>query len=343
VKHRIGGSPPLPASLLNRAPPGTGVRWVASGRDGYLLICRGAPVRRWLLPDFLCGVVPRTLAAAGARVSAYRAGGLARIPAAERRRSVVVLLWDVDRGPARPDVIAAQDAPLVVEDRCVWAGLPWHLPDLTPSHVAVGSCRKWLGTGDGGWVVARGTELGRRCADPEVSHVVAVAAAALLRRLRTVRELSSLEAANIACAELAEAALGIPTRPRAMSQLGTALLSAAGRQDDARRSRSQLAGHIFGLLGSSDRPRPGATGVRVASPRRDALRRSLSSSGVYAPVHWPDGAWSGSAAARALAATTLTLPAPSDLSEHEERDYLRLLSAAIKRFGVRAAPLAPSK
>lgn len=314
--------------------------WVASGRDGYLLIHRGAPVRRWLLPDFLCGVVSQTLSAAGAHLSAYGAGALAQIPAAERRRSVIVLLWDVDRGPSRRDAVAARDAALVVEDRCVWAGLPWHMPDVRKGHLAVGSCRKWLGTGDGGWVIGRGRTLGNRCATPGAAHVAAAAAAALLRRLRTFRDLTSLEAANVACADLAETALGIPARPRAMSQLGVALLTAAGRQDEARRRRARLAGRIAGLLGSSDRPRPGAIGVRVESPRRDAFRRSLFRSGVYAPVHWPDGAWSGAATSRVLAAATLTLPAPSDLSEREERAYLRLLLPLIKRFGVRTVTLA---
>jgi hypothetical protein len=335
-----GGNPSVPASLLAGVPARAGVNWVASGRDGYVLIQRVARVRHWLLPEFLCGVVPRTLAGVGTRVSAYRPGALEDVPLNERRRSAIVLLWDVDRGPLPRDVHAARPGKLVVQDRCVWAGLPWHLRALPARHLAIGSCRKWIGIGDGGWVVGGQRAFSGRWGPGDEIHVAAAAAAALIRRLRSYFDDSGiLESANLACVDLAEAALGTPRWPRAQSRLGHALLMSAGRQDEARRSRARLAGRIAGLLGQSNRPRLGAIGIRVITPHRDALRSALSRKGVYAPVHWPDGAWTGSPRARAHAAATLTLPAPSEVSGPEEEAYLRMLAGVIGRFDVRVGEL----
>jgi hypothetical protein len=218
--------------------------------------------------------------------------------------------------------------------------LPWHLGTLSLGHVAIGSCRKWLGLGDGGWVVSRGPGVGTPDAPPDDAQVAAVVAAAALRRMRLVSDDARLEVANVVCSELAENGLGAPQRPRAISRLGWAMLSASGRHDGERTQRSRLAGRIAALVGPSGRVRPGAIGVRVAAERRDELRAALARARVYAPIHWRDGAWSGSREARKVAATTLTVPAPAGLSAGEIADYLGLLARVLRKYRATAITLA---
>ncbi len=346
----IGGNPPVAEAWFEPASGEGAVTWLASGRDGYLLAVLASGIRDWLVPDPICPVVIEVLRAAGCAVRAYRHGGLADH---NRNGAAVALAWDVAARPHEADIAAASAAALVLEDRCLWAGLP---ADLTaePAHEpaagggrrwVVGSARKWLGTAEGGWLVSP-RSLGLPLDPPDRRHAALQLAAAAVRAARRGGATASdataavaagsdsspdLERASLALVPLAEDAVGTPQRPRAMSRLGRALLGHGAAEVRAERAATTAA--LAARLGATWTPGPGASALRLAFPTvesRDACRQALKTSGVLAPIHWPGAAWSGEASARAAMMRTLTLPVA--VGDAGRAAYVKLMATVLDGF-----------
>lgn len=356
----VGGNPPLPDILLQagRSAGPENCVWLASGRDGYLLIARSLGDAEWFLPDFFCAVVPETLGRSGIHCTPYRPGKLRNAWKNGGRARVSVLVWDVADGPAASDASAvAEDGGLWVEDRCLWAGMPSQIPAPGENAFAVGSLRKWLGVAEGGWVRsvrALGTER-LASAPARRTHVAAQLAASALRRLRLEMASASaspeagrleadqpevtLLAANLLASTIAEETLGIPRDPRPISRLGMALAECAGEFETERLSRLQTAREIQKFLESKVTEQElsaGVLGLRLWCSQRDALLARLAELEIHAPVHWRDGDWSKAAgAAASLADQTLTLPCPALPDEAARSNYLERLRRALKPFEYR--------
>jgi hypothetical protein len=338
----IGGNPPIASALQQPAPwNADGVWWLSSGRDAYLLAARLLSGRRWLLPDLLCPVVINTLRIAGATCVPYRPGRLAETLQAS---DVVVLAWDPQGGPSSEDLSASADHPAIIEDRCLWAGLPHQVDAERAGRWVIGSCRKWLGGIAGGWLRGPASDddadawriLSATRAETlqplSSAHSLAVHAAGALRRLRLMgADDPDLEQANLRCSDSSEA-LDIPFAPCPQLRIDRALVAALGDATGERERRTSVARSIQTLLGAAPTAVPGVSGIRVHTSERDACLAALREVAIFAPVHWRDGDWSTSAAAARLAQQTLTLPCPAGAPD----DYLRRLEPIIRRFAVRA-------
>ncbi len=341
----VGGNPALSDSFLEpHLPDSTGSPvWLSSGRDVYLLVSRLAGRRDWILPDFLCPVVPEVLTQAKVRSIPYRAGELKAALLKNSGSGIAVLAWDVDGAPCKTDLETAESfAGPVVEDRCLWAGLPCHVGPVRPNRFVIGSVRKWLGVAEGGWLLASkmpviptgaldGAAIPRQ-------HVLAQLAASALRRFREEDDNSEMTAANLACARIAEESLGIPRAPRPISKLGMMLVESTADAEEDRMSRFETARMIQGFLGCDSPAEPGILGVRARCDQRDAALENLARAEIFAPVHWRDGDWSGSGgAAASMAATSFTIPCPPLRTRDARLRYVRRLKEALQRFTLQRA------
>ncbi len=347
----IGGNPPIAGALMQPAPwTSDGVWWLSSGRDAYLLASRLLAPRRWLLPDLLCPVVIDTLRSAGVTCAPYRPGRLAdTLTTAD----VVVLAWEPQGGPSPADQAASANHPALIEDRCLWAGLPKNLQAGRPGCWVIGSCRKWLGGIAGGWLIGPMTDdradawqilkvtPAESLQPVRGTHALAVHAAGALRRLRqilaeypssqqSIAEDHTLEKANLLSAELSEI-IDISTTPSPQLRIDRALVEALGDATDERERRAGVARSIQTALDLVPTAVPGASGIRVHTLERDACVAALREVSVFSPVHWRDGDWSTSPAAARLAQQTFTLPCPADAPD----DYLPRLTPIIRRFALR--------
>ncbi len=333
----IGGNPPLADEWFAPAADettvdGRTIAWLASGRDGYLLAARTSGRSTWLVPDPICPVVIDVLRAAGCTVQAYLPGHLAEVvnPAV-----AVALVWDVAAGPDVADVAAAASSALILEDRCLWAGLPADLAADSRPHWIVGSARKWLGTAEGGWLIAPPAQsLAPVRNPPDARHAALQLAAAAVRSARGSSDHPQLEAASLALVPLAEDAVGTPLIPRAMSVLGRSLLnqSNARIRSDRQATASALVRSLTARASEAWIPALGANGVRLALPiaERDACRAAFHAAGILAPIHWPNGAWSGAAGAQRASAQTLTLPVAVDAAQRDA--YVASVATVLARF-----------
>ena len=335
----IGGNTALNETLLEagQTTPIDRCMWLASGRDGYMLISRLLGPREWYLPDFICPVVPKTLAHAGNPCIAYRPGSLQsalnRNGPAQR---VVVLAWDVASGPPEFDrTIAAETVGVIsVEDRCLWAGMPSHISAPENGGFSVGSCRKWLGLAEGGWVKTNRFHGGTTFSDlatPPRRHILTQLASSAVRGLRkqdtAEGRTDNLLAANLELTEQAEDSLGIPDEPRPASLLALALLKAFAGAEQERQARFELASLIAVRFGNNENLSPGVIGMRVLLEDRDGALKRLAALNIFAPVHWRDGDWCGAGGtANRLANNTLTLPCPALGDETARAEYVNRLA-----------------
>ncbi len=304
-----------------------------------MYISRLLGIRDWYLPDFLCGIVPDTLRHAGIVCIPYRPGRLKETLRSGRVPRVAVASWDVDGAPPSKDLeILASGDTIFVEDRCQWAGMPWHVERCPENVFAVGSVRKWLGVAEGGWITS-GRQPGLIAPDGHSdlpNHAVAQLAASVLRRLRIEHEDDGLEQSNLVCSDLAESTLGVPDEPRGISRLGLALVKSLAGNDSERMLRLELARQVQKLAGGSLELSCGIVGLRLYCNQRDALEEDLARLRVFAPVHWRDGDWSGSGGiAEALAKNTITLPCPALANQASRDDYLERLESVLKAYDYR--------
>lgn len=291
--------------------PTSDVAWLASGRDALALAAEATGAQHWFVPDFICAAVPETLRRAGVQVHPYTPGQLEAAFALRPTDSTaaVLLLWDLGYAPVDSDRAFAAEKFLVVEDRCLWVGLPHEVPSGT---WAIGSVRKWTGNAGGGWLVGPTVVPEARGHNPSTFARVMLAASAL----RSVRETvltDELEHANILLNEQAERCLGIPTAPRRASRLAR-LLAEGANASAQRAARARSASELVARLAIPPVP-DHSIGVRIRSRKREEILVKLRERRVYATVHWRDGDWCGRAAS--LAAETLTIPLPA-LATHEQ-------------------------
>ncbi len=339
----IGGNPALAASLLLpfSGPADASCRWLASGRDGYLLVARSLGEADWYIPEFICGVVPQTLRAASVPCIPYRPGELRQAWRTGGRRRISVLSWDVADSPHPADQATVADGrEYCLEDRCLWAGLPGQAPLPAEKTFMVGSLRKWLGVAEGGWVRA-GSALSEPDTDPNAvpaKHVLSQLANSALRRLRGGSGAPGgdtwMEDANVALGVAAEKSLGIPQVPRPISVLGMTLAQAAASGTELQREgRLRTALAVQALAGGSlPQLSAGVLGLRIRCEERDSVLRRLAEAAIYAPVHWRDGNWSGAPGiAGDLAEMTLTLPCPP-LTDDNQANYLERLAPILTSF-----------
>ncbi len=321
----IGGNPPLSAEWFAPAAATPGVAWLTSGRDAYLLAARIlGPERPWLIPSFLCPVVPVALRDAGIVVHGYPTGRLEQALRTRRAEDpIIVLAWSASAGPLAADVASAADRPAVVEDRALWAGLPVHLPSLPAGRLALGSSRKWLGAAEGGWLAGIPDGGATDLAAPDRGHAALALAAAACRAARGPAEPAVLDRINAELATAAEDAVGLPRRPRAMSRIGFRLLGDSDATAQ-RIARGRLGARLAQAL-QVPAPELGLSGLVIERTDRDAFRQILAQHGIRAPIHWRDGAWDGDPDARRQAARTLTLPCPAHLDPAGEAAYIALV------------------
>lgn len=339
VELRLGARDPRPAiggdfALEGDWPwQGGDPTLFAAGRDALAAIVHGSARdgRPWLVPAFLCPVVPETLRAAGVAPLAYpwttpwQADLRALEPLLDGAAGIVVpfhmglppdqALWKLLDGRSL----------VVVEDRCQCVGLP-PAPDSLHGDWAIGSLRKWAPVPDGAWCVGRRGRV-------QPSELVATA----MVRLRVAAGLAkaafadlsvdaAVENAYVALFRAGETAAGAAAKPRRASGVASRIFAGldvpaliARRLHNQRQLARALAPKLW-------EPSPGAI-VRSELPLlaipllvddRDALRARLAAERVFAPVHWTDGDWSGGGGAAAeWSARTLSIPIDHRLGDAE--------------------------
>jgi UDP-hydrolysing UDP-N-acetyl-D-glucosamine 2-epimerase len=311
----------------------------ASGRDALAAL---APTGVWLVPEYLCPVVPDTLRQRGASVRPYPwltpwtvdvAALRERLPGA---RGIIV---PFHLGLAPGDEIwpaLAESGLILVEDRCQCVGPP-PTPDELRGDFAIGSLRKWLPVPDGGYLVSRTGAAARPGADSARRMVRLRSAAGLVKAAReSGPDTPLLERASVDLFRAGETELGDGSGRRASALAARVLACTDLPALRARRLRNQrwLAAAIARLPGLElVEPAPGAIvasetlllALPISCRDRDGLRARLAEQRIFCAVHWRDGDWS-SAGGRAAewARTHLSLPIDQRL---ELADLERLAQA----------------
>jgi UDP-hydrolysing UDP-N-acetyl-D-glucosamine 2-epimerase len=341
----IGGDFPLDADWLFPAD----TAWLAAGRDAFAAIARTRP-GRWLVPEFLCPIVPDTLRAVGAAVEPYSwlspwevdedelaprlAGAAGIIVPFHLGLPPTDAIWRaIDRGGG---------AASVVEDRCQCVGLPPRA-DTLRGDFAVGSLRKWMAVPDGAWCVARQGEAPRPSGNPAREMVQLRAAAGLTKAtwLAEGAADSALERAMVELFARGEKAAGAGIARRSSGFVAHAVDQLDVAEVSRRRIENQRAlAARLAASGSVELWQPGQDAFKttpvpllalpVLCRDRDALQQRLAASRIFCAVHWRDGDWSRSGGRAAdWSARTLSLPIDQRLG----RDDIDRVADAIEEKG----------
>jgi hypothetical protein len=306
----------------------------ATGRDALAAIVgsRGSRGGVWLVPEFICPVVPDTLRACGAAVRPYRWLTPWKVDAEHAQKLLpqaegIVVPFYMGLPPAAEvwELLRTRPA-CVVEDRCQCVGRPPAADDVRGDY-AVGSFRKWMPVTDGAYCVARKGVLAVTPSEGPNRQMVRLRLAAALAKQARLSGLPQhgidgiLESAAVELFRLGEILAGTPGGPRRATQLAEERIRTADFDAiAAARTRNQawLAARLAekrevnilepesGALANSTVP---ALALPVICDDRERIRSRLAERRIYCAVHWIDGDWSGQRGATAeLASRVLSLP-----------------------------------
>ncbi len=345
VELGIGGDFPIePSGLWDH----DNTSLFSSGRDALAAIARiqSGQAAVWLVPDFICHVVPNTLRTCGVLIEPYRwltpwTVDNDYLANALPRASAVIVPFYMGLSP-KPDIwrILAQRPVCVVEDRCQCVGAAPDPAELCGDY-AIGSFRKWMAVPDGAYCVSRDGPAPRPARSENREMVRLRLAAALVKQTRLTSlptELDQvLEGIAVELFRLGEDQAGAPREGRQASQFAESVIRCTDYADiSARRIRNQrwLAERLAtktslkiwepecGWLVQSTVP---LLALPVLCARRDILRQRLAAARVFCAVHWEDADWAKTGGhAAAWAASTLSLPIDQ---RYEAADLERIVEA----------------
>lgn len=342
-KLGIGGDFPLaPACLVG----GEGESLFSSGRDALAAIarCEHSQPAIWLVPEFICPVVPETLRSCGVEVRPYAWLNPWRVHPELLLRSLsqataIVVPFYMGLPPV-PDIweILKEQSLQVVEDRCQCVG-PAPLPAGLAGDYAIGSYRKWMAVPDGAYCVCRDGVPPRPSGAENQAMLRLRLAAALVKQARKDGVPDAwdpvLESIGRELFRLGELAVGIPLEGRRASHLTKQAVDSTSFGDiSGRRIQNQrwLAERLVAQsslklwepeAGALARANVPLLALPLLCSERDNLRKHLAAAGVFCAVHWQDADWSGSGGAPAAwASQTLSLPIDQ---RYEAADLARIV------------------
>jgi len=320
----------------------------AAGRDALAAIVAVGDSRRqdWLVPDYICTVVPDTLRRSGVSVRPYPwlspwSVDAAGLEAALRGATAIVVPFYMGLPPTAViwDVLEGRSL-CVVEDRCQCVGRP-PAPETLRGDYAIGSFRKWLPVSDGAYCVARRGEPPQPGPAPN-RDMVRVRSAAALTKCARLSDLPaeidrSLERAAVELFRLGERLAdrgGEGNRASGLAESVIAGCDVVAISAARVRNQAWLAARLAekasvsvwetepGAIAASTTP---LLALPVVCSRRDEVRRKLADGRVFCPIHWQDGNWTGGdGRAAAWAAGQLSLPIDQ---RYEPADLKRIVEA----------------
>ena len=304
----------------------------ATGRAALaaILINESSCVGDWLVPDYICPVVPQTLSEGGARPKPYHwhtpwMPDLSQLDRLLDNAAGIIIPFYMGLAPASQlwELLSNRSL-VVIEDRCQCVG-SFPAPNDLQGSYAIGSFRKWMPTPDGAYCVKRDGAAPLPIGSPDTKLVLARMAAALVKQTRSL-DLPlgvdrDVEQAYIELFRLGETWSEFPVKPKpASSVAGYLIRNANFDMICARRIANQtwLAKHLAakdevrilepepGLLEKQNVP---LLAMPVTCSNREAIRRRLASQNIYCPMHWVDGDWTGLGGVAAdLAESVLSIP-----------------------------------
>ena len=263
---------------------------VDSGRSALRLILRsGFDGRRFLLPDFICDVVPSMLDELGVRYDTYRVDANLAIDAASIAGKRYDVLYVVNYFGCRADYRAfVNDETWVVED-CV--SLPFVDPPPSVGHwIGFNSLRKVTPLCDGS-VVKSTIALDGTLIAPDDATFVALKARAKAVKYAHLRDGSHSEREYLDLFRRGEEELDRQAGVHAMSQRSLCALFDVMRTIE---SEYRIRNENFQVLDA--RLRRHSIGIApdypcfyvLSLPQRDQVRQRLFEQEIYLPSHWPN-------------------------------------------------------
>jgi hypothetical protein len=260
-----------------------------SGRSSLrLILASGFAGKTFLLPDFLCGIIPDVLAELGASFSFYHVGESFEIDENSVKSQSFDVLYVIDYFGYRSEF-----GHLVGEDRWViedCAFLPEVLQHCAcPNWIGYNSLRKTTALADGS-VVLSTVPLDRNLIAEDEAPFAGVKYAAKLNKQEFLAGGAGAEQDYLDLFDQAEKMIDTQQQIHSMSAESLAryfaLLANLGNEMSRRREnlgilRNRLAQFETGIV--SDRP----SHFVMALERRNSLRERLREQRIYLPSHWP--------------------------------------------------------
>ena len=314
----------------------------ATGRDALGAIVKDSRSTEghWLVPDFTCPVVPKTLVACGVCVQPYRwltpwSADVRGLKQKLLGAAGIIVPFYMGLAPGEDiwKVLGESDL-CVVEDRCQCVGPPPSSEQMLGSY-AFGSYRKWLPVPDGGYCVKRVGPSPCPSATLNAGMATARLAASLIKHMRDHHPCQDfddlLERAQVELFALGER-LADPTKEERRATTIAERVRRTSYLDSIARRRIENQVWLSERLLKKKSVRilePCAGAIRtgktpvlavpVLCSDRDGVRAELKSQRIFCAVHWSDADWSGGGGPAArLAHDVLSLPidqrySPDDL------------------------------
>jgi hypothetical protein len=310
--HGIGGDFALDLPELCQGEESSSL--FATGRDALAAVVQSRNVvdETWLVPEFICRVVPETLRGcrAVARPYPWLTPWSADLDSLQRSlpgAAGIIVPYYLGHPPTAEiwETLAGSSL-CVVEDRCQCVGRP-PSPENMRGDYAIGSFRKWLPVPDGGYCVRRnGPPLFPRRPGNRIMVRLRLAAA-LVKQTRSEPLAAdtdrALEAIGVELFRLGEAAATAEgrrsshlTEERARQADVTAITEARIRNQKrlaerlAAKTTVRLIEPWPDALAQSEAP---LLAVPVLCADRQRTWERLASDEIFCAIHWKDADWSG--------------------------------------------------
>jgi hypothetical protein len=260
-----------------------------SGRSSLRLILQsGFRDKTFLLPDFLCGIIPQVLTELGVRFGFYHVGENFEIEARSVAAQNFDVLYVIDFFGRPCDYQDLADGNQWVVEDCVF------LPAVAqrgayPNWIGFNSLRKASALADGSVTVSR-TPLDRSLIGSAEAPFVGAKYAAKRLKYRFLSAGEGSEDGYIALFGQAEQMIDAQQEIYSMSAESTAryleMLVGMDTEMSRRRENMEILRHRLGHLEvRPDVLHPSHFVIAVAE--RDALRKQLREQHVFLPSHWP--------------------------------------------------------
>jgi len=260
-----------------------------SGRSSLRLILHsGFKDRYFLLPDFLCGVIPRVLEESGVRFGFYHVGPNLEIDTSSVSGQDFDVLYAIDFFGKRAEYQGLATAGKWIVEDCVF------MHEVTqrgvhPNWIGFNSFRKSSSLADGSVVLSR-TPLRRELILAEEAPFAARKYQAKHLKQEFFDSRKGAESDYVGLSEQAEKMADEQKQIYSMSAESTARLFdllACGDQEQARRRENaeilrQRLGHLEIGLGVE-----APSHFVIAVAERDELRVRLRAQRIFLPSHWP--------------------------------------------------------
>ncbi len=306
-----------------------------SGRSSLRLILQsGFADRRFLLPDFLCGVIPKVFDELGVRYAYYRVKPDLTIDAGSVASQAYDVLYVINYFGSRQDYRGmAQDGRWIVEDSVFLPVVD--PPPAAKNWIGFNSLRKISHLADGSLVKST-IPLSRNLVSAEPAPFAALKYAAKRMKAEHLETGAHSESDYLARFDEGERCVDAQTRIHAVSEASLGFLLEFYRTlSDEYRVRARnydAAERCLGRFGV--RLAPAYPCLYVLNvPRRSELREYLRTQRIYLPVHWPNA----TGVRNDLYDTIISVPVDS---RYDEQDMARI-GAGIEAFYA-AAGAAPA-